>query len=188
MNKTILYSAMSLDGFIAGPNEDLSWLDEFNDDDTGLPDLADKAENNPYVWESFIQSVGAIILGRTTYDWEVSHGYTNVHKLPKYVLTHHPPDDNETTANVTFTDKPVETVLDEAKQITRKNIWVEGGGIVAQQFLDKNLLDEIILFIAPVLLGGGVPLFGKSESYTNILLRKCRKLRNGLLQLEYLPH
>ncbi|MCF7804530.1 MAG: dihydrofolate reductase family protein [Candidatus Marinimicrobia bacterium] len=186
MSKTILYIAMSLDGYIAGPEADLSWLDQFNDDETGLPDFDSEKEDNPYAWELFFRSVGAIIMGRSTYDWEISHGYGDVHPLPKFVLTHRPPD-KDVREKVTFTDEPIGVVLEKAKSITDKHIWVEGGGIVAQQFIEEGLLDEMILFVAPVLLGGGIRLFGESDSYKNFRLRKVRPLSGGLVQLEYTP-
>jgi len=184
MSKTILYIAMSLDGYITGPDEDLSWLDQFNDDETGLPDLGSEKKGNPYAWEPFSESVGGIIMGRSTYDWEVSHGYGDVHPVPKFVLTHRSPDEGARD-DVTFTDEPIKSVLEKAKSITEKNIWVEGGGIVAQQFIEKGLLDAMILFVAPVLLGDGTRLFGKSDSYKRFTLRRVSEFGSGMAQLEY---
>jgi len=185
MSKTILYIAMSLDGYIAGPDEDISWLEDPGDTN---PEQADSNEGeNPYAWEPFFESIGAIILGRSTYDWEASNGYEDVHQVPKFVLTHHPPGKN-VRDDVVFTDDPIELVLEQTKSITDKNIWVEGGGTMAQQFLEEDLLDEMILFVAPVVLGGGIPLFGKSDSYKNLSLRNARRLNGWLVHLEYIPN
>jgi len=177
MSRTILYIAMSIDGYITGPDEDISWLD-----DVGEPESEE--DDNPYAWEPFFGSVGAIIVGRSTYDWEVGHCHGDVHPVPKFVLTHRPPDENA-RENVTFTDEPIEVVLEKAKSITDNNIWVEGGGIVAQQFLEENLLDEMILHVAPVLLGGGTRLFGETDSYKEFTLRKVREFGGGMAQMEY---
>ena len=130
MGKTILYIAMSLDGYIAGPNEDLQWLNELDD---YAADPADAA--NPYAWDNFFGGIGAIIMGRATYDFEVRHGYDSAHPIPKFVLTHRPPTP-PLKPDVTFTAEPIATVLERAKSVTTKNIWVEGGGNVAEQFLN----------------------------------------------------
>ena len=182
MSKTILHIAMSLDGYITGPEEDLSWLEDVGEPESEQPDFDE--EENPYAWEPFFESVGAIITGRSTYDWEVSHGYGDVHPVPKFVLTHRPPYE-DASEHVTFTEESIEVVLEKAKNITDKNIWSEGGGIVVQQFIEKDLFDEMILFVAPVLLGGGIRLFARSDSYKQFKLRNARNLNGGLMQLEY---
>ncbi len=69
MSKTVLYIAMSLDGYIAGLNGDLSWLNTYNESDTSKTPAKDDDEN-PYAFKNFQATVGAIILGRNTYDLE----------------------------------------------------------------------------------------------------------------------
>lgn len=181
MSKTILYIAMSIDGYITGPDEDISWLGDVGEPESGQTNSDE--EENPYAWEPFFERIGAIIMGRSTYDWEVSPGHDDVHPVPKFVLTHRPKDERARD-DVTFTDEPIESVLAQAKSITDKNIWVEGGGIVAQQFINRDLLDEMILFVAPVLLGGGIRLFGESDSYKNFTLRRAWEFGGGMMQLE----
>ncbi len=176
MGKTILYIAMSLDGYIAGPNEDLSWLNSGSDIDSG--------GDNPYAWEPFIASVGAIIMGRNTYDLEMRNGWDSAHPIPKFILTTKPKNPRAKEDDF-FTDEDIAEVLKKAKQITDKNIWVEGGAGVAQQFIKKDLLDEMILFIAPVLLGSGIKLFGELDTYKNFELRTARRYDMNMAQLEY---
>lgn len=183
MSKTILYIPMSLDGFIAGPNEDLSWLDTYNEsDDSKVTKKVDG--DNPYDFKKFQASVGAIIMGRNTYDLEKRNGWENTNPFPKFVLSKKPADPSA-AKDVVFTDEDVAEVLKKAKRITDKTIWVEGGANVAQQFIERDLLDEAILFIAPMLLGGGVSLFGKLDAYKNWKLRRVREYGNGMVQLEY---
>lgn len=182
MGKTILYIAISLDGYIAGPNEDLSWL---NTDDENKDSISTNAENdNPYEWKAFFASVGAIIIGRNTYDLEMRNGWAELHAVPKFILTSKPKDAKAKEDDF-FTHEDIEDVLKQAKQITNKNIWVEGGARVAQQFIERDLLDEMILFMAPVLLGGGIQLFGGLNAYKNYNLRNIRRYGGRMAQLEY---
>ena len=171
----IVYIALSLDGYIAGSNNDLSWLDQLNDD---IP------SDNPYEFNRFLETVGAIILGRRTYDWEVDNGHGDAHPLPKFILTNRPPHPKARKDDV-FTNEDIVEVIQKAKAITRKKIWVEGGANVVQQCIANDLLDEMILFIAPILLGRGIPLFGSLNAYKQFMLRKATALPSGLALLEY---
>lgn len=171
MSKTILYIAMSLDGFVAGQHDDISWLFRYNDVDYG--------------YNEFFSSIGAIIQGRRSYDIEIQHGWENVHPLPTFVLSHHLPERKPQREDVVFTAEDIEEVLKQAKQLTSKNIWIEGGANVAQQFLRRGLIDEIVLSIVPVILGDGIRLFGKTDTPIELSLRQTRRFDKGLVQLLY---
>ncbi len=73
MGKTILYIAVSLNGYIAGPQEDLSWLNPQND--INVIQSNKTGDDNPYEFDAFFKSVGAIIIGRSTYDLEMRMGW-----------------------------------------------------------------------------------------------------------------
>lgn len=173
---------MSLDGYIAGPKEDLSWLTA--SDEAGIQQPSKKEEPNPYEWEPFFGSVGAIIMGRNTYDLEMRNGWADSHPIPKFILTSKPKDPKAKNDDF-FTDEDIAEVIKKAKQLTDKNIWVEGGAHVVQQFIQRDMLDEMILFIAPVLLGKGIKLFGDLDAYKNYTLRNIRRYGAGMAQLEY---
>jgi dihydrofolate reductase len=171
MTKTVLYIAMSLDGFVAGKNDDISWLFRYNDVDYG--------------YDEFFSGIGAIVQGRRAYEIEREHGWENAHPVPTFVLSHHSPERKPQRDDVIFTAEDIEEVLKKAKRLTSKNVWIEGGADVAQQFLDRRLLDEIVLSIVPVILGDGVRLFGKTQSPVELSLRETRSFDKGLVQLVY---
>ncbi|MEG6551320.1 dihydrofolate reductase family protein [Desulfocurvibacter africanus] len=172
MNSAVLYIAISLDGFVAGPNDDISWLLRYNDVDYGF--------------NEFFSGIGAIIQGRRAYEVEIKHGWETPIPVPTFVLSHHLPERNPQRSNVVFTDEDVSEVLKKAKQMTSKNVWIEGGANVAQQFLDRELIDVIVLSIVPVILGDGIRLFGKTHKMIEFTLREVRQFDKGLVQLTYI--
>ena len=126
----MLYIAMSLDGFVAGKNDDISWLFRYNDVDYG--------------YNEFFSGIGAVIQGRRAYEIEIEHGWENAHPVPTFVLSHHPPERRPQRDDVIFTAEDIAAVLRKAKRLTRRNVWIEGGANVAQQFLDRGLIDEVV--------------------------------------------
>ncbi|HEY9204434.1 MAG TPA: dihydrofolate reductase family protein [Candidatus Methanoperedens sp.] len=171
MSKTILYIAASVDGFIAGTSDDLSWLNPYQDVETG--------------YKEFFASVGAIIEGRRTYEIEVKNGWDKLHSLPLFVLSkdvsHEP-----TRAGVTFTHDDIARVLQKAKAAAgNKNVWIEGGASVAQQFISRGLIDEIVLTLIPVLLGDGIRLFDNIHERFNLFLTDVKRFDKGMIQLVY---
>jgi dihydrofolate reductase len=171
MRKTILYIAMSLDGFVAGKDDDISWLFRYNDVNYG--------------YNEFFATIGAIIQGRRTYDVEVQQGWENAHPVPSFVLSHHLPKRKPQRADVVFTAEDIAEVLKQAKQLTPKDVWIEGGATVAQQFLDRGLIDEIVLSVVPVILGDGIRLFGSTHGPIELSLREVKQFDKGLVQLIY---
>jgi len=171
MDSAVLYIAISLDGFVAGPNDDISWLFRYNDVDYGF--------------NEFFSGIGAIIQGRRAYEVEVKHRWETPTPVPTFVLSHHLPERKPQRGNVVFTSEDILEVLKKAKQLTSKDVWIEGGANVAQQFLDRDLIDEIVLSIVPVILGDGIRLFGKTHKTIEFALREVRQFDKGLVQLIY---
>lgn len=171
MNTTVLYIGASLDGFIAGPNDDLSWLDPYHDVEYG--------------YEEFFLRIGAIILGRRTYDIEVQRGWEDAHPVPKFVLSRDSSKQKPSRDDITFTHDDIADVLKASKKMTDKDIWIEGGANVAQQFLKRGILDEIIITIVPVILGGGIRLFDNIGAEIPLKLQEVKRFDKGLVQLAY---
>lgn len=146
--------ASSLDGFIADEHDDLSWL-------LSMPGGDDDA--NPYT--SFIEQVGAIAMGATTYRWILDHDEGPwPYAMPAWVFTHRdlPPKEG---GDIRFTQAPVRQVHEEMTAAADgRNLWLVGGGELVGQFLDEDLLDEIIVSITPVLLGRGAPLLPRRRT------------------------
>lgn len=149
MSRTQYYAASSLDGFLADPNDSLDWLLRQALEPNGANDYA-----------AFIAGVGAIVMGSTTYEWILAHNaweYTQ----PVWVMTSRSLPLPESvapgaSADVRFSRAPISEVHAElSTAAAAQNIWVMGGGELAGQFADAGLLDEVILSIAPVVLGAG---------------------------------
>jgi dihydrofolate reductase len=148
LSRTQYYTAATLDGFIADPDNSLDWLFKVKRD-----------EHGPMNYEDFVAEVGALAMGSTTYEWILDHeSATWPYDLPSWVFTH-----RELTvvpnAQVEFVSGDVGPVHDEmVRAAGGKNVWVVGGGDLAGQFAEAGLLDEVIVTIAPVTLGAGAPL------------------------------
>ena len=164
MTKTILYIATSLDGFVAGKNDDISWLFPYNDVDYGF--------------DVFFSHIGAIIQGRRSYEVEAQHGWETPHPVPTFVLSHAIPEKAPKRSDVVFTNEDIAEVLMKAKKLTDKHIWIEGGANVAQQFLRRESL-------VPVILGDGIRLFDNFQKQIDLSLIDVKRFDKGLVRVIY---
>ncbi|HEX6232358.1 MAG TPA: dihydrofolate reductase family protein [Jiangellaceae bacterium] len=147
MTVTTYYTATSLDGFIADENHSLDWLFPQEQDESG-----------PLNYDDFFARIGAVVMGSSTYEWVLNHeSGVWPYKLPSWVMTTRElPKAGE---NVRFASGDVRAVHDAMTAAAGgKDLWVVGGGDLAGQFAEAGLLDEIVVYIAPVTLGGGAPL------------------------------
>ena len=144
MSTTTYYTATSLDGFIADEEHSLEWLFRQDQDEVG-----------PLNYDEFSARLGAVVMGSTTYKWILRHeqgGWPL--QLPTWVMTSRrlPMADGD----VRFARGGVRSVHEAMTAAADgDDLWVVGGGDLAGQFADAGLLDEIIVYIAPVTLGGG---------------------------------
>ena len=172
MPKAILYIAISLDGFVAGKDDDLSWLGPFEDVD--------------YAYEAFFSHIGAIIEGRRTYDIEIKNGWEHAHPVPLFVLSKDLPARKPARSDVVFTHDDIAGVLASAQETAGpKDVWILGGANVAQQFINRGLVDELMLTLVPVLLGEGIRLFDNVHAGGSCSLQDVRRFDRGLVQLVY---
>ena len=154
MGKLLWHTMMSLDGFIAGPNQDMSWA--FGQD-AGSRETVD----------AVVRSTGALLVGRRTQDVEdrLQPGfYGGAFRGPFFVLRHDPPPDPPVVKGVTgrFLDVGIQEAVTIARAAAGDGDVVVLGANVARQCLENGLLDEIIVHVAPVLLGDGVRLFERA--------------------------
>jgi dihydrofolate reductase len=146
----LLYSAtISLDGYLAGAGGDMHWLNEH-------------LGPNPQV-DELVANIGAILVGRRTYDGDDPHKGTDQEGAfegtwhgPQFVLTHRPPDD--APPDVTFVEDLESAVAQALAAAGDKYVNILGAD-VGRQCLEAGLLDEILVCVAPVLLGDGVRFF-----------------------------
>jgi dihydrofolate reductase len=139
-----------------------------------------------YGYDEFFSGIGAIIQGRRAYEVEVKNGWENAHPVPTFVLSHHLPAQTPQRSDLVFTGEDISEVLAKARRSTSKDIWIEGGANVAQQFLDRGLIDEIVLSIVPIVLGDGIRLFGYAHAPIEFSLDNVRQFDKGLVQLTYI--
>jgi dihydrofolate reductase len=147
VSRTQYYTATTLDGFIADPNNSLDWLFARARDEAGHGNYGD-----------FIAEVGALAMGSTTYEWVLQHEQGKwPYDLPCWVFTHRElPIANE---RIELTSDDVSDVHERMREAAGdRNVWIVGGGDLAGQFAERGLLDEVIVYIAPVTLGAGAPL------------------------------
>lgn len=144
---TQYYTGSSIDGFIADPDNSLSWLV-----------TRDIASDGPQNYEAFIADVGAICMGATTYQWLLDNDPGGwAYDMPCWIFTHR--QFPETDRDIRFTSAPVPEVhAAMVEAAAGKNVWVVGGGDLVGQFHDHGLLDEVWVQYAPVALGDGAPL------------------------------
>lgn len=152
MTRTIYYTAATLDGYLADEHDSLEWLF-----------VQDIDADGPNSHEAFMAGVGAIVMGRTTYEWLRAHlertGEPWLYEQPAWVLSHAtlPGLDG---ADLRFAQGDVADLHPAlAEAAGGKDVWVVGGGDLAAQFADAGLLDQIVISIAGVTLGAGRPLF-----------------------------
>ncbi len=146
MTKLTYYTATTLDGFIADPDDSLDWLMRQDQDEKG-----------PLNYEAFILDIGAIVMGSTTYEWVLRHDPGQwSYSMPSWVMTSRDLEPATDGADVRFASGDVREVYDAMVAAAEgKDLWVVGGGDLVGQFADAGLLDEVITYIAPVTLGAG---------------------------------
>jgi dihydrofolate reductase len=162
VSSVIWHVTMSLDGFIAGPNDSMNWaVREWSDDGTNTRDIeVDRSS----IADDVLRSTGAILGGRRWYDVAqrlfdgVDGIYGGEWRGAVFVLTHRPPDE-AAPASVTFLSVPLAEAVARARTAADGNNVVIFGANLAQQCLRDGLLDEIVIHLAPVLLGEGVRLY-----------------------------
>ena len=149
---TQYFTATSVDGYIADPANSLSWLLSRDVDADG-----------PMGYVRFIESVGAIVMGATTYRWLLENELGEdrkqrwPYKVPCWVFSHR--DLPSASDDIRFVQGPVEALHEDMVAAAGdRNVWVVGGGDLAGQFADAGLRDEVWVQYAPVTLGSGAPL------------------------------
>jgi len=170
--KVVLYIAMSLDGYIAKPNDDLSFLS-----------MVEK-EGEDYGYLSFVENVDTVILGRKTYDWVKKEVGVFPHRDKEtYVITRSP---KESQGNTKFYTQDLKTLINDLKVRQGKNIFIDGGAEVVNLLMKNTLIDEFIISIIPIFLGEGIRLFKAGTfSETSLKLVDSKSFEKGLVQLHY---
>jgi len=174
--KVSVYVATSLDGFIARDDGGLDWLNEAN---ATVPNGEDCG------FHAFMDSVDTVILGRTTYEQVLSFGRWPYGRTPVVVLSRSsisfPPSVPDT---VTHSSEPPRDLLKRLSDEGAKHVYVDGG-MTIQGFLSAGLVDEITVTVIPVILGGGIPLFGSIDNDIQLTHVRTTAFGFGFVQTTY---
>jgi len=168
---TILYIAMSADGFIAGENNNIDFLNPY------------QIEGEDYGYNEFINSVGSIIVGRKTYENVIGMGFPYHPDKTVYVATKS--SRQSETENLIYYYGSFKPLITKLKSSQHKNIYCDGGAELAKSLIAEDLIDEIIVSIIPVKLETGTLLFENGRVPDHFSLKKKQAFKTGLIQYSY---
>ena len=174
MTERIFYAAISSDGYLAGPNGDMSWAEKY------------LSSGEDYGYFSLVSTSAAILLGRATFDFEIESGVQGPRPLPTYVLTHIPElYENVVQENIYFTGGEIERVVELIEENHPGRLFVMGGADVVRQLLKADLIDTMRLFVCPEALGAGTLAFQSDEIYENFRLVEEIQYTSGIIEEVY---
>ena len=175
------YLAQSLDGYLAESDGGLDWLVRF-----GGESEIDASAATDGAFDRFFADVGAVAMGSATYEFILSSEPASwpYPETPSWDFTSRELPQPE-GADVRFARGPLRPAYEQMKAAAgERNVWVVGGGDLAMQFADAQLLDELHLTIVPVVLGEGLPTF-PGRLRQPLRLTGTRAFRNGMVELRY---
>jgi dihydrofolate reductase len=171
-----LHMVSSLDGFIAKRDNTVSWLES-----AGSVYQAGVSISQEEI-AAFIKAIDCYVMGSRTYEHALELGWV-YGDTPVVVVTSR--ELAPAKKSVEFYAGDLQTLVDVKLAPRYRNIWLVGGAMLCQSFLQLGLVDEIILTIAPVLLGDGVRLFGSSLTEQGWNLKNVAAYKNGFVELSY---
>jgi dihydrofolate reductase len=173
MPRIKLYIATSLDGFIARENGSIDWLTKY--------------ENNPetdYSYSEFYASIGKVLMGRKTYQQVLGFGEWPYREKKSYVFTRQK-EPIRRENNVEFISEDIGEFVRQLKRNTEEDIWLVGGSQIIKVFFEENLVQDLIVFVVPIILGSGIPLFDHIGKEIGFRTGRVERYENGLVKLEY---
>jgi dihydrofolate reductase len=171
MARVVGYIASSLDGFIADENEGLEWL------------YAAEAELGEHHYDKFIKGIRTIVMGRSTYDWLVRSGMAWAYGEQRVLVVTSRPIEQPIGALETRSD--IDELIAELRGLTDGDVWMLGGGKLQMAFIERGALDEIEIYVASAIIGGGYPLFPATGHRETLRLLSAKSLGPGMARLHY---
>jgi dihydrofolate reductase len=170
MANVILYIATSLDGFIADKDGGVGWLDAFSDQDYG--------------YDAFFDGVGTIVMGATTFEQSLEFGVEKPYGDKRVIVMTHREFKVPTGWWVESYAGSPKDLVERLKVEAAGDVWLVGGADVVGQFMREKMIDEVRLFIMPVLLSEGLHLWQKPQT-TLLQLDAAESYDNDVVELRY---
>ena len=167
--KVIVYIAMSLDGYIAKDQDDLSFLS-----------IVEKPGED-YGYHAFTATIDTVIIGRKTYDWIINQGIIPHENKTLYVISR---SFVKSDTQAIYYSGDLTELIEKLKAREGSNIYCDGGAELVNHLLEQNLIDEMIISVIPILLGSGIALFQQLNERL-LTLMDCKHFETGLVQLHY---
>jgi dihydrofolate reductase len=172
VGRLILYIATSLDGHIADEDGGVGWLERF------------EAGEEDYGYGALLERVGTAIMGGRTYRQVLGFGPWPYASLTTYVVTRQPLLDPPAPSIRSF-HGDVGRLLNRLREESDQDTWLVGGADLVSQFVNRQLIDEYILFVMPLFLGRGIPLFRDLQTGTLLELDRILSYASGVVELRY---
>jgi len=184
MRKIILDLAVTLDGYIEGPNGEIDWL------------VKDETIDFGDILINILADIDIIFYGRVSYEkWGNYHpgdnaskklkaAYDLLHSKTKYVFSTTKTSDDKAI----FINANIKQQVQEIVQQPGKNIWLYGGGKLITTFINLDLVDVYRLAVHPVILGSGSPLFKDIKERALLELRDAKAFNSGVVLLNYVAN
>ena len=172
--RNIVFIGTSLDGYIADKDGGLEFLQS-------VPN----PENDQLGFPEFMDSIDALLMGRRTYETVLGFGGNWPYSKPVFVLSsslNSLPEHLHGKAEIV--NGPIEDVVQQLNQREFNNLYVDGGKLI-QSFLQKDMIDELIISQIPILIGSGTPLFGALESHLMFEHVETEVLLNAIVKSHY---
>lgn len=174
MRKLSLFIATSLDGYIAKPNDDLSFLKTV------------EKEGEDYGYAAFTANIDTLIIGRKTYDYvlkEIGSSHYDDGQRNVYVITR---TERPSVGRTVFYSGNLTELVQRLKSETGKDIYCDGGAEIINELLKHDLIDELIISVIPVLVGNGTRLFKDNRPEQQLEFISAKSFETGLMQLHYI--
>lgn len=171
--EVIYYVASSMDGYIATPDGGVDWLTSFH------------CQGEDHGYAEFYASVDALLLGSDTYEVALAHGPWPSPDKPSWVFTRrklsvvHP--------SVTLTSDDPSQVIASLAANGHGRAWLMGGGKLAASFRKRGLISHYRIFVVPLILGEGIPLFAPAAGPDALRLVDTTRYASGIVELGYVP-
>ena len=168
-----VFIATSLDGFIAQADGDIGFLDLYppQEEDMGYAD--------------FMSSIDALVMGRKTFEKVISFGIDWPYQKPVFVWSQSLQQLPENLPkNVSLISGKAVSIHQKMNDLGFHNLYIDGGQTI-QSFLQANLIDELTITTVPVLLGDGIPLFGKQDNMKRFKCCQTRLFNNGYVMNQF---